>query len=145
MRASTIFVLGFTYLFFASCFPNSIPKIAEEAQVDLAGTKWSLDSRYGIDATIEFNQELTVASGSDGCNTFNSDLELKYFLMELSKFTNTQKTCTDIDDVDRDYLVALSKVRDYEVSKKNLSLFTLGLVYLGEKSTNILKFDRIEE
>ncbi len=130
------------YILLLSCFPSRPSEsITEEAEVDLAGTKWYLEDRYGINATIEFDKELTQIFGSDGCNSFNADLELKNFLMEFSKFTSTEMACVDLEGVDRDYLVALSKVRDYQVTKNRLSLYTLGSVYLGEKNTTILRFN----
>lgn len=141
MRAPIYLMVFLSYLLFTSCFPSGPQEsITEEAEIDLAGTKWSLEDRYGITATIEFNRDLNLISGNDGCNSYEADLELKNFLMQFSKFTGTAKACDDLDRVDRDFLVALSKVRDYQVNKDRLTLLTLGSVFLGERNTSSLRF-----
>jgi len=126
------------------CFSGAPAETISEESIELQGTKWQLIDRYDLNATIEFNGDITKLTGNDGCNDFSADIELKNYFMQFSKFVNTKKACQGLDDRDRDFLVALSKVRDYTVTRNKLSLQTLGLVYIGDRRANTINFNIVE-
>ncbi len=143
MKYSVIVVFA---IVLTSCFPTGTTETMEEEVIELKNTKWKLADNYKLDAYIEFDDEINHISGNNGCNQFSADIVKKNYHIELTNFSATEKYCDQLDDKDKQFLIALSKVQDYRLTPKNLILDTRGeLVRVGSKKTRTILLTKVKE
>jgi heat shock protein HslJ len=131
---NTVKLLGALVVLVAIALTACGGKTAEGA-ADLEGTKWTLlsygppDSPEvlvdGTEITLEFDADGGRISGSAGCNSYFSEVEIEGNKLSTGVVGSTEMYCMDPEGVmeqEKAYTAALTSVESYQIQDQQLRI-----------------------
>ncbi len=131
-------IFGWLFLcLFFSCQNTGKKMAAHEEKLD--GTSWVLFSMPGQElgnTKVSLQFQGNKINGKAVCNRYFSDYRTEQSSIEIGNIGGTKMMCPDQATLETEYFDALAKVKDYELTQKQLRLKT---------EIGVLVFERTDE